>query len=462
MEATAALLARLGIVDEARGKRIADLAWPRVVTGLARTSKRTADFVMVGLAIGPAAIAGMGFAFAYWAIARGVGFSLANGGMTLMAQRFGADDAAGMDLAFKQTLWLELLLAGAFTITFVAAAEPLIAVLGASPDALGHGTVYLQVVAVGLLFGVSNQLATRLLISANDAWTPMVLRAGGAVFNVALNAVFIFWLDLGVFGAALGTVVASIVITATFWLGFLRGRLPYFGSLPIRISASGPYLDRTVLRQVVELGSPLVGRLVVSRGSHFFMLAIVAQFGTVIVAAYVAAREVRALMNAPGWGFSTAARSLVGQELGADDEGEANAYGWDILRFMIAVYAVMATLLFVFADWIATLFADEPAAVAATVPFLMVMAVSLVGLGLDNTVSGIISAGGDTRWPLYARLVGLYAFMIPIAYLGGVTHLGVLALYLAVTAETAVPALVTFYRFTTGEWKVISRRYRSS
>lgn len=460
IRASAVVLARLGIIDEGRGIRIADLAWPRVVTGLARESQRTADFVMVGIAIGPAAIAGLGFAFAYWMVAIAVAYSLANGAMAFLSQRYGADDMPGMDLAFKQTLWIELLLAGLFITLYTLASTELVAVLGAGPEALVHGSVYLQVVVWALVFDAISLLAGRALVSANDAWTPMVIRAGGAVANIGLNAIFIFGLGLGVFGAALGTVLSSAAITVVLVVGFLRGRLPHFGELPVKISVTGPWFDLGLTRQIIEVGTPLVARELVSRVAQFPMLAIVAQFGTVIVAAYVASREVRALMNTPGWGFGTAARSLVGQQLGANDEGQADEYGWDVLRFSTAVYALMAVLMIVFAPQIAAVFVDEPGAIEATVPFLIVMAISLLGLGIDTVSEGVLTGGGDTRWPLYARLVGLYVFMLPLAYAGVITPLGVLALYLAITAETVVPALITFYRFNSGVWIDISRRYR--
>lgn len=462
IHATAVLLARLGLIDEARGKHIAELAWPRIATGLARTSQRTADFVMVGIAIGPAAIAGMGFAFAYWSIAIGVGFSLANGGMTFLSQRFGADDERGFDLAFKQTLWIELAFAGLFTVVYAGAAEPLIAILGAAPESLTHGTIYLQVVVLGLAFDVTGQLAARAFVAADDAWTPMIVRGGGAVMNILLNAVFIFGFDLGVFGAALGTVLSGVAIALVFVVGMTRGRLPYFGDLPVRFYLSRPVFDLDLTKQILEVGAPLVGRRIVSRASRFLMLAIVANFGTIIVAAYVASREIREVMNTPGWGFGTAARSVVGQALGGDDEAGARAYGRDLVTFALAVYAFMAVLMFVFAEPIATLFTEDPGAVAATVPFVMVMAVSLLGLGLDEASSGVIAAGGDTRWPLYGRLVGLYVFMIPIAYLGVITPVGIVALYVAITAETVVPAVISFVRYRTGAWISISRRYRTS
>lgn len=457
---TAVVLAHFGLVDEQRGQRVADLAWPRVVTGIARKSKTTADLAMVGLAIGPAAIAGVGFALAFYTFAMSVGYSLANGAMTFLSQRYGAGDMDGVDLAVKQTMWIELLLAGLIAVLFIAFARPLIGLLGAAPDALAHGTLYLQVTALALFFEMPNKLGSRALISANDAWSPMVIRTVGAFGNMILNVVFIFGLGMGVFGAALGTVVATVAVAIAFTVGMTLGRLPWIGELPIQVSLDRPYFDATLTKQLLKVSLPLMAKRLVSRVSNFAMLAIVAYFGTVVVAAYAVAREIRKLMNTPGWGFGTAARSLVGQELGADEELEAEKYGWDLLRFTVVIYVIMAIITFVFAEQIAPLFTNDPEAVATAVPFIMVMAVSLVGLGVDSTASGIISAAGDTRWPFYARLLGLYVFMIPIAYLGVSTSLGIVALYIAITAETVVPAVITYYRFTTDEWKVISRQYR--
>jgi len=83
-------LVRLGVVDEQRVRRIVELSWPRVVTGLARMSKNAADVAMVGLGVGPAAIAGVGFAAPYWGAAFTVGGGLAAGTIALVSQRYGA------------------------------------------------------------------------------------------------------------------------------------------------------------------------------------------------------------------------------------------------------------------------------------------------------------------------------------------------------------------------------------
>jgi len=61
-----AVLVRAGIIERERVEHSLDLASPRIVTGLARMSKSTADVAMVGIALGPAAIAGVGYAAPFW------------------------------------------------------------------------------------------------------------------------------------------------------------------------------------------------------------------------------------------------------------------------------------------------------------------------------------------------------------------------------------------------------------
>ncbi len=83
----------------------------------------------------------------------------------------------------------------------------------------------------------------------------MLLRAGGAVGNIVLSAVLIFVADLGVVGAALGTVVANVLVTVGFAVGLTRGRLPLVGTLPIQIPVTRPFFDSGLARDLTRTGA---------------------------------------------------------------------------------------------------------------------------------------------------------------------------------------------------------------
>jgi putative MATE family efflux protein len=459
------LLARGGWIDLRRAVRTSDLAWPRIVTGVARMSRTAVDVAMVGAAVGAPAIAGVGFATPYWALAFVLGGGIAGGTISLVSQRFSASDQqkgdAGVSTAVAVSAAFAVAATLPLTLLFWAAPEPLIRLIGSGGEAVGYGARYLRLVSLSMPFAALNLVASRTLVGAGDAWAPMVVRAGGAAANVALNAVLIFGFGWGVAGAALGTVVTTASVTGVFAVGLTAGRLPLVGALPVRIrwAASGGRRRRTA-RDLFAIAAPLALTSFVQMGAQFPLLAIVSLFGPQVVAAFVIALRVRDLLNTPGWGFGLASSSLVGQALGRGREDEATAYGRDVLRFALAVYAGAAAVVFVLAAPVAQLFTSNAAVAPAAAALIRATCVSVVFWGLMNGALGPLRAGGDTRWPFYGQALGLFAFALPAAYLGATTALGMTGLYAALVLETVVPAAVTYARYRSGRWRVMSRAYR--
>ena len=209
------------------------------------------------------------------------------------------------------------------------------------------------------------------------------------------------------------------------------------------------------------MSAPLVARRAAQGLVVFPLLAIAATFGPVAVAAIGVGRQVRALLGSFSWGFSIAASTLVGQELGAGAEGEAEAYGWGIVRLSALVYVVVAAVVVALGDPIAGIFVDDPANRELSAQFVRVAAVSVVALGIDGSITGALRGAGDTRVPFVAALSGLYLFAVPLAWIGTVVPaVGIGGLLLALLAETAVPMLVNLRRFRSNRWKAVSRGYR--
>jgi putative MATE family efflux protein len=317
-------------------------------------------------------------------------------------------------------------------------------------------------VALGVPFAGLNLVGSRIFIGADDAWTPMVVRAGGAVANIGLNGLFIFGLGMGAAGAGLGTVLSNAAATLAFGVLLAVGRLPATRAFPATVSPFGTYLHRETVSDLVRISLPVVGRNSVWTVARFPLLAIVALFGPGVLAAYVVARRVLGLLNTPGWGFGLAASSLVGQELGSGDEASAEAYGHEIVRYSVATYVVAAVLVFAFTEPIVHLFVNDPSEldVGAAVWLVYAACASVLGRGVTSAAAGALDASGDTRWPFYSQALGMFGGAIPLAYLGATTPLGLVGLGLSFFAESGVPAVVNYYRFSTGRWKSISREFR--
>ncbi|MFC4439535.1 MULTISPECIES: MATE family efflux transporter [Natrialbaceae] len=453
---------RAGIIDAERFRPTMDLAWPRIVTGFAIMSKQTADLAMVGIAVGTAGTAGLAFALAYWEVVTMLGLGLAGGTVSLVSQNYGGEETERASLVVTQSVLLAVAFAIPLVIGFVAFADRLIGVFGAGSTSLEHGSTYLVFVAPAVLFELLNLIASRTYTGVGDTFTEMMARAGGAVLNVLLSALLIFGFGLGVAGAAIGTTLSTGFVTLVLAWGMVGrsyGRLGMEPS-PVPITRGGTRLEPTVIRQLIEISTPEIGRRLAQGIVVFPLLWIAASFGPVIVTALEVGRRVRSLINSVNWGLSLASSSLVGQHLGANEEAEASAYGAAIIRLSTVLYAGIAVLVVAFAEPIASLFVSDSAEVARAAPFVAVGAVSAIGFGLDGAATGALLGAGDTRWPFVAALVGRYGFALPAAALGLVTPLGIGGLYLALLLETYVPGGINYWLFRRGRWKVVSRRYR--
>ena len=118
------------------------------------------------------------------------------------------------DAAFTHTLGLGLALAAALLALGIAASGPIARWLGADGEVFAMSRTYLQVL---LLFSPAFLLNDVLLCFVRNDGAPqlsMLAMVAGSLSNVALDYIFIFPLDMGIFGAVLATGLAPVISLA--------------------------------------------------------------------------------------------------------------------------------------------------------------------------------------------------------------------------------------------------------
>ena len=463
-----AALDRLGLVERKRGEEAFELALPVMVTGTVRTILRTADFFMVGLALPAAALAGLEFAFQYYFVGFGLALALSSGTISVVSRCKGAERHDRADVAIKQSLWLSILIAVPLVVVAQFHSSTLVGVLTNDPAAVEQGATYLRIVTYGLLARFWSMIAARALQGSGDTRTPMFVNLVTIPTNIGLNAALIFGLGpfprLGIAGAAWGTTIAE-TLSAIIFLSLLLG-----GGYGVRLRLGGTQWDAEIAAEIVRVGAPLAGSRLVGTFGRFPFLLVLGILGTPVVAAYAVGRRVVMLARMPAWGYSTAASTLVGQALGAGDEAEAAAYGWDTTRIALVTQLLIAGVMVLFARPIAAVFTAET--IELTVAFIRVFALAVGGFSVARTMRGALRGCGDTSWPLYGKIAGLAARLsiaalaLPIGLVIGVADfsiapglgLGLGAVYAAILVDFYVQALVNAARFRSGKWRAVGRR----
>ncbi|NEU59105.1 MATE family efflux transporter [Halorussus sp. MSC15.2] len=464
-----AALARLGLLDREKGEEAFDLAVPVMVTGGMRTLLRVADFFMVGRALGDEAVAALELGFQYFFIPFGLSLALTSGTISVVSRFEGAGEHEKANFTIKQSLWLALLLAVPITAATWVYAEPMIDVLTDDPETIRLGAIYLKIIMLSVSFRFWSMIAARALAGVGDTRTPMYVRLLTLPTNIFLNAVLIFGFGpfpkLGVAGAAWGTALANVLAAVIFTGALLSGRYS------VRLPLGGKQWDWSIATEIVRVGLPLAGTRLSRTLGRFPFLLVLTTLGTPVVAAYAIGRRVMLLALMPAWGYSTASSTLVGQSIGAGNDGEATEYGWQTLRIALVTQLLIGAVLFAAARPIAVAFGTNH--VDLTVTFVRVFGLGVAAFSVSRTMRGGLRGAGDTRWPFYGAFAGTYLFKLPVAFLAvapGVAlfeiagwqfapgiGLGLVAVYASILGDMYLRAGVNVFRFWTGKWKQVAR-----
>ena len=427
------------------------LAWPSMTLFALQSLVGVVDFMFVA-SLGTQAIAGVGVAVQIQFLSFGLLEAVTTGTVALIAREMGSGRPSEAARAMRTALALAAGL-GALMMLAIPASDSIVRWMGVEPEVVSLGGRCLRIL---LGFGIPVSVGATLamgLRGAGDMRTPLAIGIVTNLVNVAACWTLIFGrLGAPALGAE-GSVWASGISFVTgalllLWL-WQRGTL-VLPAVPWRGHAA-PGLARRLLRvgipTALERGAFQVGLLL--------FLRIVADFGTEPISAYLIGVRVLAFCFVPGFGFATAAATLVGQNLGAGQPDEAARSGWRATAGAVGVMSSVGLAIILFAQPLAGSFgAVGPETVRLAVIFIYILGAAQPLMAIEFTLAGALRGAGDTRFPLFALLAGLLVFRLGAAqFLARPIFGTVAAVWSCLLADYAVKAILLSWRFRSGRWK---------
>jgi len=431
---------------------VARLAWPSIVENMLQ-SIFSILLVMMVARIGSASIAGVGASNSLIQVAMAGFFALSMGTTVLVAHATGARNGEAASRAAKQSLVLSLII-GAFISTLgVAFAPQAIAMLGAQADVIEAGSSYLRAFSLGGIFIVTTFVAGGVMRGSGDARTPMLVTLITLVVSLAVAYPLIFG-KLGL--PALGVLGAGLATTAARGIGCV-----VLVALLFRPNSSINLRDRQdwrpalePFRRLLNIGLPSMFESLFRAGGMLIFSVIVFRLGTQVAAAQQVAQQIAFFSMMPGFGFSMAAMTLVGQSLGANNPLRASRASWFATRSCLAWMGSMGLVFFFGGPWIMTLFSDDPEIIMQGAAALKVIAFAQPGQAFGIVFAGSLRGAGDTQYPMFTTAAAMWFVRLPVAWLFGIVlGFGLVGVYFGWVVDTLVLALLNWARYRTGRWQ---------
>lgn len=459
-------MARSDLTTGSIPRGVLSLAVPMVVGSIFHSIQSLVDMFFVGK-LGPASVAAVGMSGTIIMILITVFIGINMATVAMISRAIGAGDKLRARHVAGQCLILTIAISVVVGTIGYFGSSCFLRTLGAEAEVANLGTGYLRVIFPGIFFLCVIFMISAIFQGMGDTMTPLLLGILATVCNVILNPILIFgylgFPEMGVRGSALATVIARFVAFTAGLVILSRGRLR------VRIADMRPNLQ--TMWQFVAVGVPGSLQMAMRTLMGLVLMAIVAKFGTIVVAAYTVGFRVRMLGLFPSFGFGGSAATMVGQNLGAKQPGRAQRSALTAAGMAALAAAAVAIVLIIFAPQIISVFNDSPAVVASGAYFLRVTSAGLVTAATGIVLGRAMTGAGDTISPMIITLFALWGFQVPAALLlsgtrtmWGVSipflHLfgkmganGESGVWYAMLAASILQAAATAIWFSRGKWK---------
>lgn len=382
-----------------------------------------------------------------------IGISMA--ATAMVARRIGEKDPEAAAVAGIQSLIVALMVTIVITVLGFVFAADILRLMGAQPETIRMGTTYTRIMMGGSLVIMLLFLINGIFRGAGDASMAMRSLWLANICNIILCPLFIRGIgpfpELGLTGAAVATTIGRGIGVIYQLYHLFRGKLM------IKFRKEHMRFDWPIIRSLVGIASPGTIQFIIGSCSWIFLARLVATTGQDDASAgYQTAIRIVIFFILPAWGMSNAAATLVGQNLGAKQPQRAEKSVIKTATYA-AIFMALVSLLFLFgAEWIVSVFTQQPEVVKYAVNALRIISAGYVFYGIGMVMINAFNGAGDTWTPTYINLAGFWLFQIPLAYLLAKTFgLGPLGVFIAIPVAETVITVVAIILFRRGKWKLV-------
>ena len=433
-------------------KLIVSLSIPSILAQISVTIMFFIDASMVGH-LGAKASAAIGLVETTGWLMGGLASAVNMGFSVQVAHFIGANDFKAARRVLRQSLVCASIFSILLSLTAVAISLPLPYWLGGTEEIAHDASVYFAIIGLCGIFFQLGGLAGSMLKCSGNMKIPSMLNIGMCVMDVIFNYIFIYLMDLGVKGAAMGTGLAEL-ITMLLMLHFLLRRsdmLALFGDNNTDEHLYKYKPTGKVVGTAFKIGAPMALSHVLMGSAQIVSTLIVAPLGTIALAAHSLGITVESLCYMPGFGIAEAATTLVGQGYGAGQRQLTRSFARMSTALGIVVMTLMGALMFVFAPELMALMTPVDEIIAMGSQCLRIEAFAEPMFAAAIVCNGIFVGMGDTLKPAIMNLLSMWGVRLTLAALLATTY-GLPGVWTAMAIELTFRGTIFLIRLLHGGW----------
>lgn len=431
-------------VDLTKGsiaKSLLKLALPIMGTSFLQTAYNITDMFWIGQ-VGTKEVAAVGTAGFFTWLAMAFIIISKVGAEVKVSQNLGRKDVHAVKHYIATSIQINLILSFTYSIVMFLFRKQLISFFKLGDlRVINMAESYLMIICFGLMFYFINPVFTAIFNGAGDSKTPLKINTLGLVFNIVFDPILIFGIGpfkaMGVEGAAIATVLAQLLVTASFIITIVKSKEEYFKfNLFEKIN-----LDYA--KSIIRLGIPVS----VQNGLFTIFAMLIARIIAVWGPEPIGVQKIGSQIEAISWmtagGLSTALSAFIGQNYGAGNK-ERIVKGYIYTMVMAIGVGVFSTSLLVFfgGDIFKLFIPNDPKAAIIGAEYLKILGYSQLFMCIEITTTGAFNGLGRTLFPSLVSII-FTGLRVPAAdLLSSKTSLGLNGIWWSISMSSVFKGVI--------------------
>ena len=368
------------------------------------------DMIFIGR-LGGDAIASVAFNMPIFFFVMGLSFGLGNGVTASIARFIGSNDKVNADNSAEHAVAMALAISLILTVSGLLFGKQILLFIGCTDDILPLAWDYLKVSCYGISFGVFSGFFRSILAGEGEMKLPMVVAGLGTVLNTILDPIFIFYMDLGVAGAAWATTISQIVVCLVFiYMLFVKNHTY------VRFKLKDFSFSSYIIYDIIKVGIPVSMSMVVMALGQLVFNRLLVNFSTDAVAAYQIGGRVDMIVFLPIFGIASALTTIVGMFYGADEFEKIKSISLYGIKSSFMITTICSLFLFIFAPSVVKVFTMDIVIQKISIDYLRIISFLFPFISIGLTIGRVLQGLGRGMPSLIITIVRVIGLAGPLAY----------------------------------------------
>ena len=394
-------------IDLTEGKVISvitTLALPIMGSSFLQFANNLIDMIWVGK-LGSGAVASIGSASFFVGLGYSINSLVVIGTGIKVSHAVGEKDDSGIKHYINAGLIINLILAIVYALILILGGKGLIGFLQLNNSIVEKDAyLYLGISGPIIFFTFFNTLYSRIQGSFGNNKTALKINSVGIIINIILDPIFIYTFNLGVSGAAIATLIATVIMFILYKIKS-RGLIEYKRNIGIN------YLH---IKEIIKLGSPMAFQRVLFTLINIVLARIVAVFGSDAIAAQKIGVQIESISFMVVGGLNGAVGSFTGQNFGAKKFDRIKEGYKAAMKIGIIYSGSIAIMFWIFPEALTRIFVQEQSTINIAIGYLQIIAFSMIFSAVEMVSNGLFTGMGKPKIPSIISIV-FTVLRIPMA-----------------------------------------------